>query len=431
MFEAQVGNAQRDKDSMSETTMFTGHFGKFLLVQESVGQTTKFGCHIENSRAISCEGIVKNAEQSLATNGKNQEFHDEISTSTNEKIPSPKTDFGGNYVFQKEGESGILSPISELTKRANYLMKPKRVVKRVTIDHEARVSTYGAVDVIRPENKIKGSVSVMPNDNENKLRKNLGRFLRYAPKAKVDEFKSYVQSAFEDLVPEHLGSGSSPWMAQIDEIQMQFNEHKTKLKASAIVKEGAVSIEDETHEADHEIICSVTTIESSRKEDAVASEAALPELVDEKDQRFACALDGEKVNEVVPDLTQMFLPYQTMACCLKRVINVSIVPILQKQSMLPVKRVGHLRLTWIMRSKPLVLSFHMISKLVTLLCLRPTVRVTNQHKVPRIVDDPVPKPKRLQCLLKQLLLMELQLRLTQQQWIFSKLKTHSCWFKRV
>ena len=101
MFEAQVRNAQRDKDSMSETTMFTRHFGKFLLAQESVRQTTKFGCHIENSRAISCEGIVKNAEQSLATNGKNQEFHDEISTSTNEKIPSPKFDFGGNYVFQK------------------------------------------------------------------------------------------------------------------------------------------------------------------------------------------------------------------------------------------------------------------------------------------------------------------------------------------
>ena len=72
MFEAQVGNAQRDKDSMSKTTMFTGHFGKFLLVQESVGQTPMFGCHIENSRAISCEDIVKNAEQSMATNGKNQ-----------------------------------------------------------------------------------------------------------------------------------------------------------------------------------------------------------------------------------------------------------------------------------------------------------------------------------------------------------------------
>ena len=83
-------------------------------------------------------------------------------------------------------------------------------------------------------------------------------------KAKVDELKSYVQSASEDLVPGNLESGSNPWMAQIDEIQMQFHEHKTKLKASAIVKEGAVSIEDETHEADHDIICSITTIESPR-----------------------------------------------------------------------------------------------------------------------------------------------------------------------
>ena len=101
MFEAQVGNAHRDKDSMSGTTFSTGHFGKFLLAQESVGQTTKFGCHIENSRAISCEGIVKNAEQSLATNGKNQEFHDEISTSTNEKIPSPKFDLVEIMYFKK------------------------------------------------------------------------------------------------------------------------------------------------------------------------------------------------------------------------------------------------------------------------------------------------------------------------------------------
>ena len=90
MFEAQMRIAHQDKDSMSQTPMFGGDFGKFILAQGFVKQTPKFGCHVENSRDVFCDCVVKDAKQSMVKNGTTFKFQDEICTSFDKEVISPK-----------------------------------------------------------------------------------------------------------------------------------------------------------------------------------------------------------------------------------------------------------------------------------------------------------------------------------------------------